>query len=93
MHYLGLLMMAEDKIAENPDSATDSVEDRLILTMPEPRTHNGDRVRLFRHRGPVARIINGKKGRLTVSVSARRVRDYLNGLVAKSEMIPGDACD
>lgn len=77
--------MAESRIAESPDSATDSVDDRLLLTMPEPKHHNGYRVRLFGKRGPYAVILNGRNDKLTVHVSARRVKDYLDGHIVRSE--------
>ena len=84
MNYLTLLKMADEAIAADPKAAVDSVGDRMYLSMTEPEKHNGYRVRLFRKRGPYAVILNGARGRLTVYVSARRVRDYLNGLVVKS---------
>ena len=86
VHYLKLLKLAEGVIAEHPEATTDSVDDRLLLSMPEPEKHSGGRVRLFRSRGPMATILNGRDGRLTVYVSARRVKDYLSGLVVKSEL-------
>ncbi len=78
VNNIELLKMAEKAIADHPDARTDSVDDRLLLSMPEPDKHNGYRVRLFRNRGPYAIIVNGVRGRLTVYVSARRVRDFLN---------------
>jgi hypothetical protein len=77
MHILDLLRIAEATIAEHPDATIDSIDDQLFLSMPEPQRHNGCRVRLFRRRGPYAVIVSGVRGRLTVYVSARRVRDYL----------------
>ena len=86
MNIAELTNLAEQRIAEHPTAAVDGVEDRLMLSMPEPKKHNGYRVRLFGRRGPYAEIINGKMGRLLVCVSARRVRDYINGYVVKSEL-------
>ena len=86
MHYLELLKMAEKTIAENPDAQRDSIEDRLLLSITEPAKHNGYRVRVFGKRGPLAVIINGARGKLTVHVSARRIRDFLNGYVVNSEL-------
>jgi hypothetical protein len=86
MHYLTLLEMAEATIAASPDAKRDSMDDRLLLSISEPKTHNGYRVRLFQTRGPYAVIINGKCGKLTVHASARRVREFLNGYVVKSEL-------
>ena len=56
---------------------TDSVDDRLLLSIPEPKRHNGYRVRLFQNRGPIATVINGHHGRLTVYVSANRLLKFI----------------
>lgn len=85
MKYTDLLSLAQERIDESPDAERDSMEDRLVLTMPEPERHNGYRVRLFGNRGPYAVILNGRGNRLTVYVSARRIRDYLDGYVIHSE--------
>ena len=73
-----ILNLVQRTIAEHPNANLDSVDDRLILSIPEPRKHNGYRVRLFGSRGPHAVIVNGARGRLTVYVSARRLLLYLD---------------
>lgn len=84
-----LRQKAEEAIAEHPDAERDSMDDRLLLSIPEPSRHNGYRVRVFAGDGPLATIINGKGGRLTVYVSARRVLDYLSPmLVATDDLDP-----
>jgi len=86
MNVRQLRIAAEKVIFENPDAKKDSVDDRLLLSMPEPASHNGYRLRIFGRRGPHATIINGVRGRLTVYVSSRRIIDYLDGFVVKSEL-------
>lgn len=78
MKHKAFQEMIDAHIAQHPDADRDSMDDRLMLSIPEPNRHNGFRVRLFGTRGPTATILNGRSGRLSVSVSARRVRDFLN---------------
>ena len=77
MNHSELLNLAEASIARHPFAIKDSVDDRLMLSITEPASHNGYRVRLFGRRGPNAIIINGVRGKLTVYVSARRLRVFL----------------
>ena len=86
MHYRKLVKLCEDTIEANPEALKDSVDDLLSLTIPEPKSHNGYRVRLFKSRGPYATVICGSRGRLTVKISARRLLDYLNGKTIMSEL-------
>lgn len=77
MRISDLLAMANETISNHQHANQDSIDDRLVLSIPEPVTHNGYRVRLFGNKGPLAVVVNGSRGRLTVYVSARRLRSYL----------------
>lgn len=64
-------------IAESPGAVADDPGDLITLSIPEPRRHDGERVKVFGRHGPYARVVCGSRGRLTVSVSARRLRAWL----------------
>ena len=75
-----LLDRVRTTIEEHPDAAPNSIDDLIILSIPEPKRHNGYRVRLFGSTGPYATIINGSRDKLTVRVSARELLLCLDGV-------------
>ena len=72
-----LTALCREKIDEHPNAESGDMKDQLILSIPEPKRHNGACVRVFGSAGPYATIINGVRGNLTVYVSARRLLKFM----------------
>lgn len=77
MDLAELTTRVQATIDDNPNAEPDSPADAIALSIPEPASHHGDHVRVFGRRGPMARVMCGVRGKLTVHVSARRLRDWL----------------
>ena len=86
MQHHELMEMASRLIAEYPEATPGSIKDCMLLSIPEPKRHNGNRVRLFGSKGPLALIINGSRGRLTVRASARKIKRSLEKITASGDV-------